>query len=93
MDLGRRLDILADAASCDASGASSGAGRRDSRKGGLGGTEGAGFCRAHAPQGRGIAPLKAPLTKACVSDCAPGVNRASSNIPRASRWRRSSAPP
>jgi putative DNA modification/repair radical SAM protein len=83
MDLRRKLEILADAAKYDASCASSGTDRRDSRGGGLGSTEGMGICHAYAPDGRCISLLKVLLTNACVFDCAYCVNRATSNVPRA----------
>ncbi len=83
MELLRKLEILADAAKYDASCASSGTDKRDSRKGGLGSTEGSGICHAYAPDGRCISLLKILLTNACVFDCAYCINRASSNTPRA----------
>jgi putative DNA modification/repair radical SAM protein len=83
MDLIRKLELLADAAKYDASCASSGTTKRDSRKGGLGSTEGSGICHAYAPDGRCISLLKILLTNACVFDCAYCVNRRSSNVPRA----------
>ncbi|WP_426955995.1 putative DNA modification/repair radical SAM protein [Muricoccus radiodurans] len=83
MDLRRKLEILADAAKYDASCASSGTEKRDSRDGGLGSTEGMGICHAYAPDGRCISLLKVLLTNACVFDCAYCINRASSNVPRA----------
>ena len=83
MDLRTKLEILADAAKYDASCASSGTDRRDSRKGGLGSTEGMGICHAYAPDGRCISLLKVLLTNACVFDCAYCINRASSNVRRA----------
>jgi putative DNA modification/repair radical SAM protein len=83
MELRRKLEILADAAKYDASCASSGTTRRDSRKGGLGSTEGMGICHAYAPDGRCISLLKVLLTNACLFDCAYCVNRASSNVARA----------
>jgi putative DNA modification/repair radical SAM protein len=83
MDLARKLSLLADAAKYDASCASSGTERRDSRKGGLGSTEGSGICHAYAPDGRCISLLKILLTNACVFDCAYCINRASSNVARA----------
>ncbi|MCO6415341.1 putative DNA modification/repair radical SAM protein [Siccirubricoccus sp. KC 17139] len=83
MDLRRKLELLADAAKYDASCASSGTERRDSRGGGLGSTEGMGICHAHTPDGRCISLLKVLLTNACVYDCAYCINRASSNVPRA----------
>jgi putative DNA modification/repair radical SAM protein len=82
MDLARKLAILADAAKYDASCASSGTERRDSRTGGLGSTEGSGICHAYAPEGRCISLLKILLTNACLFDCAYCINRASSNVPR-----------
>ncbi|MBD0272007.1 MAG: putative DNA modification/repair radical SAM protein [Acetobacteraceae bacterium] len=89
MELRRKLEILADAAKYDASCASSGTEKRDSRPGsgkapgGIGSTEGMGICHAYAPDGRCISLLKVLLTNACVFDCAYCVNRASSNVQRA----------
>jgi putative DNA modification/repair radical SAM protein len=78
-----KLEILADAAKYDASCASSGSEKRDSRKGGLGSTEGMGICHAYAPDGRCVSLLKILLTNACVFDCVYCINRASSNVRRA----------
>jgi putative DNA modification/repair radical SAM protein len=78
-----KLAILADAAKYDASCASSGTARRDSRKGGLGSTEGMGICHAYAPDGRCISLLKILLTNYCQFDCAYCINRKSSNVRRA----------
>ena len=84
MELKRKLEILADAAKYDASCASSGTERRDSRDGGIGSTApGMGICHAYAPDGRCISLLKVLLTNACVYDCAYCINRATSNVPRA----------
>jgi predicted DNA-binding helix-hairpin-helix protein len=83
MDLRRKLEILADAAKYDASCASSGTEKRDSRGGGIGSSEGMGICHAYAPDGRCISLLKVLLTNACVFDCAYCINRATSNVPRA----------
>ena len=83
MELRRKLEILADAAKYDASCASSGTEKRDSRAGGIGSTEGMGICHAYAPDGRCISLLKVLLTNACVFDCAYCVNRAGSNVQRA----------
>jgi putative DNA modification/repair radical SAM protein len=84
MDLKRKLEILADAAKYDASCASSGSEKRDSRGGkGIGSTEGMGICHSYAPDGRCISLLKILLTNACAFDCLYCVNRASSNVPRA----------
>jgi len=78
-----KLAILADAAKYDASCASSGAGGRTSRAGGLGSTTGSGICHAYTPDGRCVSLLKVLLTNHCVYDCAFCVNRVSSNTPRA----------
>ena len=84
LTLERKLAILSDAAKYDASCASSGTSRRDSRDGkGLGSTEGSGICHAYAPDGRCISLLKILMTNFCVFDCAYCVNRVSSNVPRA----------
>ncbi|MBS1300890.1 putative DNA modification/repair radical SAM protein [Loktanella sp. SALINAS62] len=84
MSLDRKLAILSDAARYDASCASSGTTRRDSRDGkGLGSTEGSGICHAYAPDGRCISLLKILMTNFCIYDCAYCVNRVSSNVPRA----------
>ncbi len=81
--LDEKLAILSDAARYDASCASSGTTRRDSRSGGLGSTEGSGICHAYAPDGRCISLLKILMTNFCIYDCAYCINRASSNTPRA----------
>jgi putative DNA modification/repair radical SAM protein len=79
-----RLAILSDAAKYDASCASSGTTRRDSKaSGGLGSTEGSGICHAYAPDGRCISLLKILLTNFCIYDCAYCINRSSSNVERA----------
>ncbi|WP_343628389.1 putative DNA modification/repair radical SAM protein [Roseateles sp.] len=84
MDLERKLAILADAAKYDASCASSGTDKRDSRGGrGIGSTEGMGICHSYAPDGRCISLLKVLLTNHCQYDCLYCVNRSSSNVARA----------
>ena len=84
IDLQAKLAILADAAKYDASCASSGTSRRDSRGGkGIGSTEGMGICHAYAPDGRCISLLKILLTNSCIFDCAYCINRKSSNVRRA----------
>lgn len=84
METLRKLEILADAAKYDASCASSGAGKRDSRaSGGIGSTEGSGICHSYTPDGRCVSLLKILLTNFCIYDCAYCVNRVSSNVPRA----------
>ncbi len=84
MDVVRKLQILADAAKYDASCASSGTTRRDSRSGGgLGSTTGNGICHSYTPDGRCISLLKILLTNHCSYDCLYCVNRVSSAVPRA----------
>ena len=84
LDVGQKLAILADAAKYDASCASSGTAKRNSRDGkGLGSTEGMGICHAYAPDGRCISLLKILLTNSCIFDCHYCINRKSSNVRRA----------
>jgi putative DNA modification/repair radical SAM protein len=84
LGLQEKLAILADAAKYDASCASSGTSKRDSRGGkGIGSTEGMGICHAYAPDGRCISLLKILLTNSCIFDCAYCINRKSSNVRRA----------
>ena len=79
-----KLAILSDAAKYDASCASSGSTKRDSRDGkGLGSNESTGICHAYAPDGRCIGLLKILMTNFCIYDCAYCINRVSSNVPRA----------
>jgi putative DNA modification/repair radical SAM protein len=83
LNIEEKLAILADAAKYDASCASSGTSKRDSRKGGLGSTGGMGICHAYAPDGRCISLLKILLTNSCIFDCQYCINRKSSNVRRA----------
>ena len=84
LDLQAKLAILADAAKYDASCASSGTAKRDSKGGkGVGSTEGMGICHAYAPDGRCISLLKILLTNSCIFDCHYCINRKSSNVRRA----------
>jgi putative DNA modification/repair radical SAM protein len=84
MTILEKLDILADAAKYDASCASSGGVKRDSRDGkGLGSTTGAGICHSYTPDGRCVSLLKILLTNFCQYDCAYCINRRSSNVRRA----------
>jgi putative DNA modification/repair radical SAM protein len=83
MELQAKLSILADAAKYDASCASSGTTRRNSREGGLGSTTGAGICHSYTPDGRCVSLLKILLTNYCTFDCLYCINRVSSNVPRA----------
>ena len=84
LDIRQKLEILAEAAKYDASCASSGTAKRDSRSGrGVGSTEGMGICHAYAPDGRCISLLKILLTNSCIFDCHYCINRKSSNVRRA----------
>ena len=84
MELDRKLAILADAAKYDASCASSGTTKRNSRtSGGIGSTIGTGICHSYTPDGRCVSLLKILLTNYCIYDCLYCINRASSNVPRA----------
>lgn len=78
-----KLAILSDAAKYDASCASSGGEKRDSRAGGIGSSGGAGICHAYTPDGRCISLLKILMTNFCIFDCAYCINRVSSNVERA----------
>ncbi|MHA6344960.1 putative DNA modification/repair radical SAM protein [Roseivivax sp. CAU 1761] len=82
--LSEKLALLSDAAKYDASCASSGGQKRDSRDGGgLGSSGGSGICHAYAPDGRCISLLKILMTNFCIFDCAYCINRASSRVERA----------
>ncbi len=84
-NLGRKLEILADAAKYDASCASSGGQKRKSsgKETGIGSTTGSGICHSYAPDGRCISLLKILFTNACIFDCSYCVNRRSSDTERA----------
>ncbi|MBB4196794.1 putative DNA modification/repair radical SAM protein [Rhodoblastus sphagnicola] len=80
----QKLAILADAAKYDASCASSGGAKRDSRGAkGVGSVNGSGICHSYTPDGRCVSLLKILLTNYCMYDCAFCVNRVSSNVRRA----------
>ncbi|WP_299649118.1 putative DNA modification/repair radical SAM protein [uncultured Jannaschia sp.] len=84
MSIRDKLALLSDAAKYDASCASSGTTKRNSKDGsGLGSTTGSGICHAYAPDGRCISLLKILMTNHCIYDCAYCVNRVSSNVQRA----------
>jgi putative DNA modification/repair radical SAM protein len=84
MELTKKLAILADAAKYDASCASSGTTKRNSRaSGGLGSTTGTGICHSYTPDGRCVSLLKILLTNYCIYDCLYCINRISSDVPRA----------
>ena len=84
MELSKKLAILADAAKYDASCASSGTTKRNSRAaGGLGSTIGTGICHSYTPDGRCVSLLKILLTNYCIYDCLYCINRVSSGVQRA----------
>jgi putative DNA modification/repair radical SAM protein len=84
METARKLAILADAAKYDASCASSGTTKRNSRGSkGIGSTTGTGICHSYTPDGRCVSLLKILLTNFCIYDCLYCINRASSNVQRA----------
>src|SRR3712207_5279623 len=83
MDTATKLAILADAAKYDASCASSGTTKRNSRAGGLGSDLGSGICHSYTPDGRCVSLLKILLTNFCIYDCLYCINRVSSNVQRA----------
>lgn len=78
-----KLAILSDAAKYDASCASSGTTRRDSRNGGVGSAGGTGICHSFTPDGRCVSLLKILMTNFCIYDCAYCINRVSSRVERA----------
>src|ERR1700712_3502878 len=78
-----KLAILADAAKYDASCASSGGSKRNSRDGaGIGSSTGKRICHSYTPDGRCVSLLKILLTNSCIYDCAYCINRRSSNVRR-----------
>ncbi|WP_062762339.1 putative DNA modification/repair radical SAM protein [Falsirhodobacter sp. alg1] len=82
--LSEKLALLSDAAKYDASCASSGGEKRDSRDGkGVGSSGGSGICHAYTPDGRCISLLKILMTNFCIFDCVYCVNRVSSKVERA----------
>ncbi len=84
MELEQKLAILADAAKYDASCASSGTAKRNSRDSrGIGSTTGTGICHSYTPDGRCVSLLKILLTNYCIFDCLYCINRSSSSTPRA----------
>ena len=83
VDIAAKLSILADAAKYDASCASSGSEKRNSRAGGVGSTTGSGICHSYTPDGRCVSLLKILLTNFCTYDCQYCINRISSDVRRA----------
>ncbi len=71
-----KLEILADAAKYDASCASSG-GKRENSKTGIGNSTGAGICHSYTEDGRCVSLLKVLFSNVCIYDCAYCVSRRS----------------
>ena len=76
MEIGEKLNILADAAKYDVSCSSSGSSRKD-MAGGLGNAKYSGICHTWTADGRCISLLKILMTNACIYDCEYCVNRRS----------------
>ena len=84
LSLPDKLALLADAAKYDASCASSGGEKRNSRgTKGIGSATGNGICHSYTPDGRCVSLLKILLTNSCIFDCAYCINRRSSSVRRA----------
>lgn len=81
MEIGEKLNILADAAKYDVSCSSSGSSRKD-MAGGLGNAKYSGICHTWTADGRCISLLKILMTNACIYDCEYCVNRKSHDILR-----------
>ena len=83
MTVMEKLGILADAAKYDVACTSSGTARKgDGTE--IGNSISAGICHSFAGDGRCISLLKVLYTNECVFDCKYCVNRASSDVVRAS---------
>ena len=82
MDLGEKLEILADSAKYDVACTSSGV-DRPGEHGSLGSCAAAGICHAFTPDGRCVSLLKVLYSNACSYDCRYCVNRRSNDRPRA----------
>ena len=83
MTVMEKLGILADAAKYDVACTSSGTARKGDGTG-IGNSISAGICHSFAGDGRCISLLKVLYTNECVFDCKYCVNRASSDVVRAS---------
>ena len=82
MELGEKLEILADSAKYDVACTSSGV-DRPGQRGSLGSCAAAGICHAFTPDGRCVSLLKVLYSNACSYDCRYCVNRRSNDRPRA----------
>lgn len=81
MELGEKLNILADAAKYDVSCSSSGSSRLN--RGGIGNGHYSGICHSWTADGRCISLLKILMSNSCIYDCEYCVNRRSHDTPRA----------
>lgn len=81
MEIGEKLNILADAAKYDVSCSSSGSSRKN-MAGGLGNAKYSGICHTWTADGRCISLLKILMTNACIYNCEYCVNRKSHDILR-----------
>lgn len=82
MDIGEKLNILADAAKYDVSCSSSGSSRKNMPSG-LGNAHYSGICHSWTADGRCVSLLKILMTNSCIYDCEYCVNRRSHDTPRA----------
>jgi len=82
MNVGEKLQVLADAAKYDVSCSSSGV-KRSSTGSGIGNATASGICHSFAGDGRCISLLKILMSNDCVYDCKYCVNRVSNDVPRA----------
>ncbi len=82
MDVGKKLEILGEAARYDVSCASSGV-AKPGQRGRIGSATAAGICHSWTDDGRCLSLLKVLLTNACEYDCLYCANRRSNDIPRA----------
>lgn len=82
MEIGEKLDILADAAKYDVSCSSSGS-TRSAQSGGIGKAHQSGICHTWTADGRCVSLLKILMTNSCIYDCEYCVNRRSHDTPRA----------
>lgn len=83
MDVGKKLEILTDAAKYDAACTSSGL-SRSGAPGRMGSATMAGCCHSFSADGRCISLLKVLLSNVCVYDCQYCVNRRSNDVRRTS---------
>mgnify|MGYP000702943374 CR=1 FL=1 len=82
MEIGEKLNLLADAAKYDVSCSSSGSSRKNV-KGGIGNGHQKGICHSWTADGRCISLLKILMTNSCIYDCEYCVNRRSNDSRRA----------